>query len=260
MASDATTHADTKLTSTKRFEDGLGIRLATTDAFGEPIEHLQLSVDLTALESAVRERVSRLINFRHARYVRLRGTERLANATKDFVVAYDAVPGARLSELLDLSTHTPLQVDVDIALQIIRELLPAVAVLHDSRNVTHGAIAPERLVLTPQGRLVIVDHGLGLALGKLGYSRRRYWQQLAVAVQPGTGKVSFDARTDVIQIGLVALALLLGRAIGKEEFPDDIRKLVGGASCHRKASGGRCRASCRHGSNGCCRSNTGRRS
>jgi hypothetical protein len=229
MPSDATVPADSKLIAAPRFQDGLGVRLATTDAFGEPIEHLQVCADLAALDSAIRERVSRLINFRHVRYVRLRGTDRLSNAEKDVVVAYDAVTGARVSELLDLASHTPLRVDIDVALQIIRDVLPAVAVLHDSRNVTHGALAPERLVITTQGRLVIVDHGLGLALGKLGYSRRRFWQQLSVAVPPGTGKVVFDARTDVIQIGLVALALILGRPIGRDEYPDDIRRLVGGA-------------------------------
>jgi serine/threonine protein kinase len=230
MPSDVTSPADSKtIEATTRFQDGLGLRVATSDAFGEPIEHLKVCADLAALDSAIRERVSRLINFRHVRYVRLRGTERLTNPEKNFVIAYDAVTGARVSELLDLTSHTPLRVDIDIALQIVRELLPAVAVLHDSRNVTHGAIAPERLVITNQGRLVIVDHGLGLALGKLGYSRRRYWQQLSVAVPPGSGKVTFDARTDVIQIGVVALALILGRPIGRDEYPDDIRKLIGGA-------------------------------
>jgi PEGA domain len=200
--------------------------MATADAFGEPIEQLQLCTDLAALESAVRERVSRLINFRHVRYVRLRGSERLTNATKDVVVTYDAVPGTRLSEFLDLALHAPLRIDIDTALQIVRELLPAIAVLHDSRNVTHGAIAPERLVLTPQGRLVIVDHGLGLALGKLGYSRKRFWQQLRVPVPQGTGKIVFDARTDVIQIGMVALALILGRPLEEADFPQNLEKLL----------------------------------
>src|SRR5262245_32339988 len=220
MHSDVTTRPENAKTAANvRFQVGIGIRLATADAFGEPIEQLQLCADLAVLESAVRERVSRLINFRHVRYVRLRGTERLTNPDKDVVIAYDAVPGARVSELLDLAAHSPLRIDTDSALQIIRELLPAIAVLHDSRNVTHGAIGPERLVVTSQGRLVIVDHGLGLALGKLGFSRTRYWKQLRVPVPPGTGKIVFDARTDVIQIGMVALSLLMGRAIEEQEFP-----------------------------------------
>jgi hypothetical protein len=230
MPSDVTTKTDSSKTAgTVRFRDGIGVRVASADAFGEPIEQLQLCTDLAALESAVRERVSRLINFRHVRYVRLRGSERLTNATKDVVVTYDAVPGTRLSEFLDLALHAPLRIDIDTALLIVRELLPAIAVLHDSRNVTHGAIAPERLVLTPQGRLVIVDHGLGLALGKLGYSRKRLWQQLRVPVPQGTGKIVFDARTDVIQIGMVALALILGRPIDEADFPQNLEKLLDAA-------------------------------
>ena len=230
MPSDVTTKTDSSKTAgTVRFRDGIGVRIASADAFGEPIEQLQLCTDLAALESAVRERVSRLINFRHVRYVRLRGSERLTNATKDVVVTYDAVPGTRLSEFLELALHAPLRIDIDTALLIVRELLPAIAVLHDSRNVTHGAISPERLVLTPQGRLVIVDHGLGLALGKLGYSRKRFWQQLRVPVPQGTGKIVFDARTDVIQIGMVALALILGRPIDEADFPQNLEKLLDGA-------------------------------
>ena len=229
MPSDATMKTESSKTAgTVRFRDGIGVRLASADAFGEPIEQLQLCTDLAALESAVRERVSRLINFRHVRYVRLRGSERLTNATKDVVVTYDAVPGTRLSEFLELAAHAPLRIDIDTALQIVRELLPAIAVLHDSRNVTHGAIAPERLVLTPQGRLVIVDHGLGLALGKLGYSRKRFWQQLRVPVPQGTGKIVFDARTDVIQIGMVALSLILGRPIEENDFPQNLERLLDG--------------------------------
>src|SRR5688572_4280993 len=230
MPSDVTTKTDSSKTAgTVRFRDGIGVRIASADAFGEPIEQLQLCTDLAGLESAVRERVSRLINFRHVRYVRLRGSERLPNATKDVVVTYDAVQGTRLSEFLELALHAPLRIDIDTALLIVRELLPAIAVLHDSRNVTHGAIAPERLVLTPQGRLVIVDHGLGLALGKLGYSRKRFWQQLRVPVPQGTGKIVFDARTDVIQIGMVALALILGRPIEEDEFPQSLEKLLDSA-------------------------------
>jgi hypothetical protein len=47
----------------------------------------------------------------------------------------------------------PLTIDCDVALQIVRDLLPAIGILHDSRKVTHGAIAPERLVYTSQQRL-----------------------------------------------------------------------------------------------------------
>ena len=82
MPSDVTSPADSKTIvapATVRFEDGLGVRIATTDAFGEPIEHLKVCPDLAALDSAIRERVSRLINFRHVRYVRLRGTDKLTN-------------------------------------------------------------------------------------------------------------------------------------------------------------------------------------
>jgi hypothetical protein len=48
--------------------------------------------------------------------------------------------------------------------------VPAVAVLHENaRDVAHGLIAPERLIVTPNARLVIVEHVLGAAIEQTGY-------------------------------------------------------------------------------------------
>ena len=58
--------------ATPTFKDGLGTRVRVTDAGGDPVEHLELVPELANQESSIRDRVGRLINFRHARYVRLR--------------------------------------------------------------------------------------------------------------------------------------------------------------------------------------------
>ena len=86
---------------------------------------------------------------------------------------------------------------MNTALQLAREVLPALATLHDSRDVTHGAIGPERLVLTPQARVMIVDHVFGAALAKLQYPRVRLWREFRVAVPPSAGVTRFDPRADV---------------------------------------------------------------
>src|SRR5687768_18112235 len=46
----------------------------------------------------IRDRVGRLINFRHARYVRLRGVDRAKTGLKPLVIAYDALDGHRSEE------------------------------------------------------------------------------------------------------------------------------------------------------------------
>ena len=211
--------------ATPTFKDGLGTRVRVTDAGGDPVEHLQLVPELAAQESAIRDRVGRLINFRHARYVRLRGVDRAKTGLKPLVIAYDALEGHRLSTVLESLGKMPLTVEVDVALQIIRDLLPAIGILHDSRKVTHGAIAPERLVYTPQQRLVIVDHGLGVALMRLNLPRKKLWEQFRIA-SPATNRAVFDEKMDVVQIGLVALALLLGRPLTDEEYPAQVKRLI----------------------------------
>src|SRR5688572_28753341 len=99
------------------FKDGLGTRERAADAGGDAIEHLHLAQELGAQETAIRDRVGRLVNFRHARYVRLRGVDRAKTGTRALYVAYDALDGHRLSEVLELLPKSALSLDVDVALQ-----------------------------------------------------------------------------------------------------------------------------------------------
>ena len=211
--------------ATPTFKDGFGTRVRVTDAGGDPVEHLQLIPELANQESSIRDRVGRLINFRHARYVRLRSVDRAKTGLKPLVIAYDALDGHRLSTVLESLGKLPLTVEVDVALQIVRDLLPAIGILHDSRKVTHGCIAPERLVYTSQQRLVIVDHGLGVALMRMNLPRKKLWEQFRVA-SPATNRAVFDEKMDVVQIGLVALALLLGRPLADDEYPAQVKRLI----------------------------------
>lgn len=62
----------------------------------------------------------------------------------------------------------------------------AVAALHErGGDLAHGALAPERLLLTSNARVVIVDYVLGSALERLQYSRERYWTDFRIAL-PGS--------------------------------------------------------------------------
>ena len=218
------------------FEDGLGIRVRER-VDGEPVERLIVCDQLAQLENALRDRMGRLANFRHVRYPRIRGVERVGSGDQQAVsVVSDLVPGVRFAEVLRFVEHAPETFDVNAALQVARELLPALAVLHDSRNVTHGALGPERIVLGPQSRVVIVDHGLGLALERLRYPRSRLWKEFRVAMPPSAGLPQFDQRADVAQVALTVLALVLGRALAPKEFPDGVRGLL--ASAPERLAGG----------------------
>jgi len=213
------------------FVDGLGERRQIVDPTGnETIELLCLRSELAAVPSfefALRERVSRLANFRHSSYGRVRSVERLADRETALAVVSDHTEGVRLSDMLVNAEERRLGLDINIALCLIRQLVPAVAMLHQSgRDAAHGAIGPERLVVTPNARLVIVEYVLGGALEQLHYSQERYWHQLRIPLPRAAGLPRFDQRADVTQIGVVALSLILGRPLRDDEYPSRIGDVV----------------------------------
>jgi serine/threonine protein kinase len=215
------------------FRDALGERRVTKDPTGAGVEALCVRRELAAVPSfefALRERITRLGGFRHAYYGRIRGVERSNEFDQALTILSDLTPGIRLSALLDTAHEQRLTVDLDVALCLIRQLVPAVAILHETaREASHGAIGPERLIVTPNGRLVIVEYVLGSALEQLLFTRERYWTELRVALPRVAGLPRFDHLADVTQVGVVALSLILGRTLRDEEYPARIGEVVASA-------------------------------
>src|SRR5262245_8838618 len=207
------------------FQDGLGERRRISDISGaDTIEQLCLRSELTAIPSfefALRERASRLANFRHVYYGRVRSIDRLSEPGATLAVVSDSTKGVRLANLLAASQRRPLTLDINASLHLMRQVVAAIAMLHENaRDVAHGAIGPERIIVTPNARVVIVEYVLGAALEQLHFSRERYWKELRVALPSSPAQPHFDHRTDVTQIGVVALSLVLGRLLHDDEFPD----------------------------------------
>jgi serine/threonine protein kinase len=211
------------------FTDGLGTRSVISDsATGEQLELLTIRQELTrvaSFEFALRERAARLANFRHEDFARVRRIDRTTDGGLGIVSDY--IPGARLSDVLNVSSQRRLPFDVGAAFCLVRQLVPAIAFLHDNaRDVAHGAIALERLVVTPLGRLMIVEHVLGSALEQLRFSREHLWREVRVAMPPSAGAPRFDHHADVTQIGIVVLQLVLGRPLRSDEYPARLASLV----------------------------------
>src|SRR5712692_7029316 len=216
------------------FRDGLGERRQTADPVrGGTVELLCVRRELTSVSSfefALRERVTRLATFRHAYYAPVRGVEPLGDALETLAIVSEVTPGIRLCELLVSLAERHIALNLNAALGLIRQIVPTVARLHEhARDVAHGAIAPERLMVTPNARLVLVDYVLGAALEQLHFSHERYWTELGIALPRTGGPPRFDHRADVLQIGLVALSLMLGRPLRQDEYPSRISELVASA-------------------------------
>jgi serine/threonine protein kinase len=215
------------------FQDALGERRRLDGNGPDPVEVLCLRSELTAIPSfefALRERAGRLTAFRHANYSRVRGVDRLNDPAATLAVVSDHTRGLRLAALLSEAGPRPITIDITVALHFIRQLVSAVAMLHESaRDIAHGAIGPERLIVTPNARIVVVEYVLGAALEQLRFSRERYWRELRIALPSAPGLPRFDHRADVTQIGVVALSLILGRMLHEDEFISQGADLVASA-------------------------------
>ena len=210
------------------FSDGLGDRVVAADgATGDLLQILRLRQQLLAVPSfefALRERAARLANFRHAYYARVRRVDRHPSG---LAIVSDHVEGTRLSDILHVAEERRLPLDLSAALCLIRQIVPAVALLHENaRDVAHGVLAPERILVTPHARAVIVEHVLGSAVEQLQFSRDRLWQDLRVTLPATAGAPRFDHRADVTALGVVALSLVLGRLLRPDEYPQRVAVLL----------------------------------
>jgi len=216
--------------------DGFGPRTNGIDPeTGDEIERLDLApllVEHSAFVTTLAERVARLAAVRHASYVHLRRLDR-PDADRLELIS-DFTPGWRLSELLDESSTAGVPVDITVVISLLRQLLPAVALFsRHNRGAAIGTLAVERLIVSPQARLVIAEHAFGPALEKLNFGRDRLWRDLRIAMPESVELPRANQRSDAYAIGVIALSLLLGRALTADEFPTQIDVLLEGLNEHR---------------------------
>ena len=215
--------------------DGLGDRLLMFDNTNAPSwELLRFRPEVAAapgFEIALRERVARLDRFQHPSFPAVRSVEDLGSRSGLALVS-TYVPGRRLSDAIERPRSATA------AIRLIRQLTPALADLQQQGDtIAHGALTADRIVLMPDGRFMIREHVLGSALQRLRLPASRLWVDLGVVVAPtGDAIPTLDRRTDVIQLGLIALSLMLGRRIALGEYPnkvDDLLEQVARTSCRR---------------------------
>jgi PEGA domain len=215
------------------FIDGLGERRQILGSRGEPLDVLRLSSALNevpGVEFLLRERANRLDTFRHDAFVPVRGID-VDEPTGTLLVLSEHVAGVRLSALLAAAEKRSIAPDIDAVRSLLRQVVRAMATWRVAmRDVAHGAIGPERILITPAGRVVITDTVFGSALEQLRYPRDRYWTDLRVGLPPTRAVPDFDVRTDVAQVGLVALALVLGRRLTSDVYPGGLAEAVANAA------------------------------
>ena len=223
-------HSDHTTSFTVVFEDTIGQRFRANDPT-LAVEHLHLRSSFAAtpaFESALRARVAALDAAQVPGLVRVHGVERRESTSgiPELVVVSDAVDGVRLSTFMVGLSSRGLTLDIHAGLALLRQLVSTVSHLHQAAGaLAHGALGPERLVIGPQGRLLLAEPMLAPALETLRYGQDRYWTELQVPLPCGE-PVLIDQRADVLQLGMTALALIHGRPVGAEQFPRPLADMV----------------------------------
>lgn len=206
--------------------DGLGDRLLMFDNSAAPsLELLRFRPDLAdnlQFELALREQVQRLARFQHPAFARVRSVQRL-EPDGDLALVSNHTPGKRLSEILHRA-HGPA-----FAAAMIHQLVPALVELQQQHpGAAHGLLGPDRVVVSPEARLTIVEHVVAPAVNAVGLDGRQL-AALGITVPPtARGGAQLSPSTDWYQVGLIALSVVLGRPVTTADLPQ-LDMLVGQA-------------------------------
>ena len=214
------------------FVDGFGRRVVRVSRDEPPVELLHVDSALAGhpgFADALRERVTKLSSLRLTSYARTQRIE--TDPLGGLTLVSEYVKGWRLADLLDVAETENLTFDIGVVMLLLRQLLPTAAMLsNQNRDTASGALGPEHLLLTPQGRVVLTDYVLGSAIETLGWDPDRLWRSLRVAApRTGTGDRAVSPRGDVAQVGVTMLSLVAGRRLRDDEFPERLEVLVGSA-------------------------------
>lgn len=209
--------------SSAGFRDGLGERDLHFDReAGQIRERLTLRPELAAYESVLRRRIGRLASMADPRLVPLDGIEHDA-ATGRLVVAYRHVSGLRLGDLLRAAREREIIPDFTVGLFVAAEILAAAHTLHALSNLPHGALTPDRVVVTADGEVLLTDFAFSEVIEAASFSASRLWREFGLAVWLGN---PFTVTGDVRQAAVTAIAMLLGRPASDLDLPAGLEGLL----------------------------------
>jgi len=215
------------------YQDGFGTRWLAVDAeSGDTVEILAFAppfAESPEFAAAVGERVARLARVRHTLYARVRRLDRPADNA--LLLFSDRVAGWRLADALNQIERDNLPLDISAVLALMRQLIPAVALFsRHQRDAAIGTISPERLILTPQSRLVVAEYVLAPGLEQMHSSRESLWRDVRVTIPHEASATRIPPTADVVSLGVTAISLLLGRALKNDEFLHSLHDLLDSAT------------------------------
>jgi beta-lactam-binding protein with PASTA domain len=130
-------------------------------------------------------------------------------------LAMEYVPGRTLRDLLRERGWLPW----NEALEIIDPVLAGLSAAHQA-GIVHRDVKPENVLITPDGRVKVVDFGLARASAAMQQTRAGViiGSVAYIAPEQVTGAAT-DARTDVYAAGIMAFEMMTGRQPYTGETP-----------------------------------------
>jgi len=132
-------------------------------------------------------------------------------------LVFEYVPGDPLSALID-GRALNIRRAVELAIQLADALAEA-----ETRNLVHGDVRPNTIVVTSKDRAKLMN--FGLAAFTTGGSTRREASALYVAPEERNGP-SGDIRSDIFSLGAVLFEMLTGHPRGQGLAPSSLNKSV----------------------------------
>jgi PEGA domain-containing protein len=199
--------------SSSGFRDALGERdLRFNRESGEVHERLFLRPELAAYESALRRRIERLAALADPKLVPIESLEH-DPVTRRLAVVSTHASGLRLDQILRTAREHELVPDLTVALYLTAELLLAAHSFQSLAGVPHGAIAPERVIVAPEGEVLLTDYAYAEVIEAASFRPARLWREFGIASWLGE---PFSLAGDVRQCALVGIALMLGRPLAQD--------------------------------------------
>jgi hypothetical protein len=210
--------------------DGFGDRLLMFDnTETDSLELLRFYPSLIAIAG-----------FEDALHERVRQVGRLPDHAFPLIVAVERLEGDGALALV--STHTPGKrlsaffdrpgprkgLNPSFVTGVVTQIVQALTVLQSKGDdITHSALTADRVVITTGGRVCVIEHVLGSALRRLNLSTAQLWREFGLVSAPvASGALCLDARTDVFQLGVLTLEMLLGRRLTPLDLKDRLADLL----------------------------------
>ena len=181
--------------------DSFGERATEVDANGRSVDLLRLFAAFTPAFPAIGDRIA-LLDVERPAVSRAIALER-DDLSDRLILISEHVPGLRLSELLRTAVQRSVVADLGAALFVMRRLLTLAESLEAATGLAHFSIAPERIVITPHGRVVIVEPALGAAAETVGI-----------------------ATNDIAGIAIAGMSIMLGHLIEDAEHIDPLSPVL----------------------------------